>query len=327
MTTVDLLKGKLASDVIESLLNKAIGIKKGVSLNRVSKNIEQAKVNCFVNGDYSWCDELQSIELLLRESNSKLKNMDYKKLLKNVRLHGKKIIELDPDLQSYSSIVDLSLTDYKLQLPNLQSLDISWNDLCNLNEVINVLKILPNLQILNMMGNPLVLSQNYRGNLSSNLQSLRYLDELKVNRQELSNAKSQEQVPIEQLCKLRLKISTIVGLDQPIPPQNENLDQPPIQYAFQIVVELNGYEHTFSTNEFNWNETKIDYDEMVNLEVSVKLRDLFIKGPRVVLKRNEYTFINIPQGVAEEDIPPNNKLKNNPTKEKTKKGKNEAGNI
>ncbi|KAJ3257461.1 hypothetical protein HK103_004536 [Boothiomyces macroporosus] len=298
MTTVDPLKRKLASDVIESLLNKAIGIKKGVSLNKVSKNIEQAQVNCFVNGDYSWCDELQSIELMLRESNSKLKNIDYKKLLKNVRLHGKKIIELDPGLQLYSSIVDLSLT----------------------GNFIDEIKNLPkSIEKLHLNGN--------RGSLSLNLPTLRYLDELKVNRQELPHAKSQEQVPIEQLCKLRLKISTIAGLDQPNPPQNENPDQPPIQYTFQIVVELNGYQHTFSTNEFNWNETKIDFDAMVNLDVSVKLRDLFIKGPRVVLKRNEYTFINIPQGVAEEDNPPVNKLKNNPTKDKTKKGKNEAGNI
>ena len=59
-------------------------------------------------------------------------------------------------------------------------MDLAYNNLTDINETIDFLKIATNLKILVLIGNPLVLSLNYRPKVQSTIKSLYILDDIPI---------------------------------------------------------------------------------------------------------------------------------------------------
>ena len=65
--------------------------------------------------------------------------------------------------------------------PNLLSLDLAYNELCNLDLVVSNLASMSHLRMLNLFGNPLALFPNYKNVVKDELNFLRILDNEKTN--------------------------------------------------------------------------------------------------------------------------------------------------
>lgn len=67
-------------------------------------------------------------------------------------------------------------TDFAKSFPNLMSLDLSHNELCNLSATLGILKNISGLRMLGIDGNPLCLLRKWRSILLEDLLMLRVLD-------------------------------------------------------------------------------------------------------------------------------------------------------
>jgi len=63
---------------------------------------------------------------------------------------------------SYNKISDSELAKICNSFPNLFSIDLSFNQICSLTSVVENLSKLKSLKMINMKGNPVVLSKDYR---------------------------------------------------------------------------------------------------------------------------------------------------------------------
>lgn len=66
--------------------------------------------------------------------------------------------------------------------PKLFSLNISFNNLCDLGFCIKEISSLTELKILNLMGNPCYLQTGYKDFALHSLKTLRMLDEVKIQK-------------------------------------------------------------------------------------------------------------------------------------------------
>jgi Leucine-rich repeat (LRR) protein len=63
---------------------------------------------------------------------------------------------------SYNKISDCELSSIARSFPNLFSIDLSYNDIVSLQSVVDNLKQLASLKLLDLKSNPVCLTKNYR---------------------------------------------------------------------------------------------------------------------------------------------------------------------
>lgn len=63
---------------------------------------------------------------------------------------------------SYNLVCDAELAKICKSFPNLFSIDLSYNQICSLTTVVENFEELKSIKIINLKGNPVVLSKDYR---------------------------------------------------------------------------------------------------------------------------------------------------------------------
>jgi len=77
---------------------------------------------------------------------------------------------------AYNLIDDGTIALICRAFPNLFSLDLAFNNVENLEHVINCLKLTPKIKMLNLKGNPVTLTKFYRAILKQRFNTLKILD-------------------------------------------------------------------------------------------------------------------------------------------------------
>uniref|UniRef100_A0A7S1PEI5 Uncharacterized protein n=1 Tax=Percolomonas cosmopolitus TaxID=63605 RepID=A0A7S1PEI5_9EUKA len=83
---------------------------------------------------------------------------------------------------------DVEESSIKARFPNILSLDLSYNNICDVDKVIESLRSLPNLRLLQLNGNPMCLYKHYRELIISGLEELMVLDDQDVGEDERENS-------------------------------------------------------------------------------------------------------------------------------------------
>ncbi|XP_075034065.1 leucine-rich repeat-containing protein 43 [Mixophyes fleayi] len=107
--------------------------------------------------------------------------------------------------------------------PNLISLDLSWNDLTDLFDLVHTLTALQQLRILVLQGNPLTLFPAYRGYTIDSLQMLCVLDDVSIlpDEKHKFSGVSQQKDSLENKAKLFVCIGKVQGIPNPITPTEQ----------------------------------------------------------------------------------------------------------
>ena len=122
---------------------------------------------------------------VLNLSENKISRLDFiRPKLQELSLTANNISEISvPKTESlvhlglaYNKIDDGTLAQIATAFPNLFSLDLAFNDVCSLDHLINCLKLMPKMKMVNLKGNPVVLSKNYRAIMKQRFQQLKVLD-------------------------------------------------------------------------------------------------------------------------------------------------------
>ncbi|XP_071790710.1 leucine-rich repeat-containing protein 43-like [Asterias amurensis] len=111
--------------------------------------------------------------------------------------------------------------------PDLLSLDLSHNNLCDLIEVVQTLATLPKLRNLVLIGNPLALIPGYRGFIIDSLRSLSILDDIGISADEKHHFKGLAR-KIEFIldeAKVTVKVGMVTGI--PMPPELQATEEQP----------------------------------------------------------------------------------------------------
>ncbi|GFS01382.1 leucine-rich repeat-containing protein 43 [Elysia marginata] len=116
--------------------------------------------------------------------------------------------------------------------PNLLSLDLSHNNLCDLMEIIRKMTTLPKLRNLILQGNPLSLVPGYRGYTIDCLRRLTVLDDIHISADEKHHFKglARRREFILDEAKVQICVSYIKGLPCP-----EEIKHPENQPEFPVV--------------------------------------------------------------------------------------------
>ncbi|RUS71369.1 hypothetical protein EGW08_020865 [Elysia chlorotica] len=116
--------------------------------------------------------------------------------------------------------------------PNLLSLDLSHNNLCDLMEIIRKMTTLPKLRNLILQGNPLSLVPGYRGYTIDCLRRLTVLDDIHISADEKHHFKglARRREFILDEAKVQINVSYIKGLPCP-----EEIKHPENQPEFPVV--------------------------------------------------------------------------------------------
>ncbi|NWH84139.1 LRC43 protein, partial [Aegithalos caudatus] len=126
--------------------------------------------------------------------------------------------------------------------PNLVSLDLSFNSLTDLLELVSQLSTLQNLHILVLQGNPLALIPTYRGFLVDSLPKLSVLDDIHIGPEERQQfhglAKQPELIRSE--AQVVVSIGEIKGLLNPEAFQRLEVgsEGPVISYSYCVTYEF-----------------------------------------------------------------------------------------
>ncbi|KAI8929239.1 hypothetical protein BC831DRAFT_396609 [Entophlyctis helioformis] len=165
--------------------------------------------------------------------------------------------------------------------PTIKSLDLAWNNLCNLVETVAFLGTLPHLKILCLQGNPLYLLAPYRSYVTGRLQGLVHLDGTSVSEGEIYSAASRTYSDaLMESVKVRITASEMTGVAEPVAAVPENPDQPPDEYYYHLEFVLSGMRTESApivTQPVQWSSPSMDFkfSTQVALDVSAKLRDSF----------------------------------------------------
>ncbi|NWV62835.1 LRC43 protein, partial [Malurus elegans] len=127
--------------------------------------------------------------------------------------------------------------------PNLISLDLSFNSLTDLLELVSQLSTLPKLQILVLQGNPLALIPAYRGFLVDSLPKLSYLDGIQIWPDERLRFHGLAKQPGELLmseARVVVSIGEMKGLPDPKAFQQQEVDSegPEITFSYYVTYEF-----------------------------------------------------------------------------------------
>ncbi|XP_005091563.1 leucine-rich repeat-containing protein 43 [Aplysia californica] len=116
--------------------------------------------------------------------------------------------------------------------PNLLSLDLSHNDLCDLMDIVRKMTTLPRLRNLILQGNPLSLIPGYRGYTIDSLRRLSVMDDIHISADEKHHFKglSRRREFILDEARVQISVSYIKGLPCP-----EEIKNPEGQPEFPVV--------------------------------------------------------------------------------------------
>ena len=101
--------------------------------------------------------------------------------------------------------------------PNLLSLDLTYNELCNLDLVLSNLSSMSHLRMLNLFGNPLALYPDYKNIVKEELNFLRVLDNEKteisdpIKKRRPATTEDPNLSPLKQKGSSALQDSAFVG--------------------------------------------------------------------------------------------------------------------
>ncbi|KAL2919150.1 hypothetical protein HK105_201423 [Polyrhizophydium stewartii] len=184
--------------------------------------------------------------------------------------------------------------------PTIVSLDLSWNSLTALDETVAYLQTLPSLKILVLQGNPLSLFSVYRQYLIGSLTKLAFLDETAVPDGERYTASGKIGLLGQRSSvQLRIAVTEITGIAEPVAPAAENPDQPPDElsalganeeFHFYLEFALKTLANTpVTTQPIAWSPTSMElrFANLAELQVNVELRDA-LAGKRERLDRASY---------------------------------------
>uniref|UniRef100_A0A8C5UF46 Leucine rich repeat containing 43 n=1 Tax=Malurus cyaneus samueli TaxID=2593467 RepID=A0A8C5UF46_9PASS len=127
--------------------------------------------------------------------------------------------------------------------PNLISLDLSFNSLTDLLELVSQLSTLPKLRILVLQGNPLALLPAYRGFLVDSLPKLSYLDGIQIwpdERLRFHGLANQPGEPLMSEARVVVSIGEMKGLPDPKAFQQQEVDSegPEITFSYYVTYEF-----------------------------------------------------------------------------------------
>ncbi|KAL5035344.1 hypothetical protein BDV3_005292 [Batrachochytrium dendrobatidis] len=178
------------------------------------------------------------------------------------------------------------------------SLDLAWNNLCNLEETVNHLKVLPLLKILSLQGNPLCMVSAYPKYVTCNIPNLAYLDEKEVPKSALSQSKT---IVLEHLnistVRLGIALKELTGVIETSIVPSDNPEQPPDEYKYFIQIDIpNSGVVPVESVPVDWAtpEININYSYIVALPFTTALRDSFQEGIIASLHRRRMMFIPCP---------------------------------
>lgn len=183
--------------------------------------------------------------------------------------------------------------------PMLLSLDLSYNNLTDLVELVEKLALLPKLKNLTMIGNPLCLIPGYRGFVIDSLRSLYIFDDNHITADEKHHFKglARRKENILDEAYLNIVISNLKGLPMP----EEMIDDPerpefPIktttffaQYQMPLIysnenefdeVEKSENLVDFNSSKLSWEEGGLDleYNQLHCVDNLPLLKQIFMDG-------------------------------------------------
>ncbi|NXS86415.1 LRC43 protein, partial [Erpornis zantholeuca] len=126
--------------------------------------------------------------------------------------------------------------------PNLVSLDLGFNSLTDLLELVSQLSTLPNLRILVLQGNPLALIPTYRGFLVDSLPKLSILDDIHIRPEERQQFQGLARQPelIRSEARVVVSIGELKGLPDPQASQQLKVgsEGPVITYSYCVTYDF-----------------------------------------------------------------------------------------
>ncbi|XP_042193582.1 leucine-rich repeat-containing protein 43 isoform X2 [Callorhinchus milii] len=156
-----------------------------------------------------------------------------------------------PDLQhlglAYNKLARSSLSEYLTAAfwPQLVSLDLSFNNLLGLQELVTQLRRLPNLRNLILQGNPLNFLPQYRGYLIDSLPQLYTLDDVWISpseRHQFTGLSNNAQLLVNAV-QVTVSIGNVTGILNPVAPLESNpnphlLEETIIEYKYFVTYEF-----------------------------------------------------------------------------------------
>nr|XP_054748972.1 leucine-rich repeat-containing protein 43-like [Lytechinus pictus] len=160
------------------------------------------------------------------------------------------LLHLGLGLNRISAIHDYLTGPY---WPQLLSLDLSYNNLCDFKEVIYKLQTLPKLRNLVLIGNPLALLPGYRGYTVDSLRKLTILDDMQISADEKHHFKglARRREFVRDEAKIVLKLRALSGI--PMPAELQATEELP---DFPIITRTYYVEFQFLEDFLNTNSLK-----------------------------------------------------------------------
>ncbi|KAJ7333778.1 Leucine-rich repeat-containing protein 43 [Desmophyllum pertusum] len=193
---------------------------------------------------------LKNLKQLTLSANL-IKNIDSKRLpkgLEELELAANQISDISPLCVcppplihlglSYNLISSITGHMKSISWPHLLSLDLSFNNLADLYNTINVLKTLPKLKNLVLQGNPLALVPGYRGYTIDSIRQLTILDDIRISADEkhfFKGLSKLKDVPVDE-AQVMITIKTIKGVKMPeeIEDPEINSDYPKTEHKYHV---------------------------------------------------------------------------------------------
>ncbi|KAJ8043957.1 Leucine-rich repeat-containing protein 43 [Holothuria leucospilota] len=182
-----------------------------------------------VNGVDNAMLQFPSLKELTLSANL-LTTLDSKNLprsLKVLELVANQISDLEPLCNQPPKLHHLGLSHNRISAvhdyitgehwPTLLSLDLSYNNLTDLKDIIQKLLTLPKLRNLALIGNPLAFIPGYRGFTIDSLRSLTILDDTQISADEKHRFKglARRRDFVRDEAQLVVKIQTVTGIPKP----------------------------------------------------------------------------------------------------------------
>ncbi|XP_033901582.3 leucine-rich repeat-containing protein 43-like isoform X3 [Acipenser ruthenus] len=136
--------------------------------------------------------------------------------------------------------------------PVLLSLDLSFNNLVDLPDLVCKLSSLSRLRTLVLMGNPLALTPSYRGFLVDSLPKLALLDDVRVlpdERHHFKGLAKRKELIVDE-AKVIVSIGTVQGIPNPVNPVETETppEYPIVSYSYHVTYEFLN-DHPLSTTD------------------------------------------------------------------------------
>ncbi|KAJ3214768.1 Leucine-rich repeat-containing protein 43 [Dinochytrium kinnereticum] len=222
--------------------------------------------------------------------------------------HLKKLVHIGCGYNCISSMRcnDPVLDDPYLWFPDsLVSLDLSGNNLVDIDETVGTLENARNLKILSLLKNPISLLKVYRTTIVSRLWKLISLDEVSVtNFERAALARKKFGESEKTSIKLLLHLQEMTSLKQP---EIEATDEKPadeVRYFIHVSFEKHP-DFQFSSVALPWQEELMDFKDETSIDavVSKEFRDAVESGLmlRLFEQRHTYVFKNQENKEGEND--------------------------